>query len=364
MRILFVITCLSYGGAEKNLLLIADYLARKGHHVAICNFNERETCRDLPEGVACYDEPKEKEWSGRLAFLGVSRRQCRFLKDTCKKERPDIIVSFLDMPNALSIICGHRLGIPVIISERADPYQPAPIFTRLLRKFFSHADGAVFQTDGAKAYYSDKLQKKSTVISNPVICDTGLTAVHDYDSAEDSIAFVGRLELKQKRQDVMLEAMKLVLEKHPHYKLMIWGNGEHEQNIRDMVKKLDLQDSVVFAGISKQIPVDICKCKIFAITSDFEGIPNALIEAMTVGMPCVSTDCSPGGARMLIDSDNGTVVPCGEPRAVADAIIKYIEDPDLAKTHGEKARSVKDRFSYDTIMSRWESYIEDIASKK
>ncbi|MBE7053783.1 MAG: glycosyltransferase family 4 protein [Ruminococcaceae bacterium] len=357
MKILFVISCLSYGGAEKNLMLVANHFNEIGHSVAICNFNERETMQQVNENIKYYENTEVYEKKGKFAWVGLRKMQYDFLKSTCKDFKPDVIISFLGIPNFLSVICGKSLKTPVIISERADPYRSTSKLDKIMHFMFNKADGAVFQSYGAQEFYSEKLQKKSKVIPNPVL-NVNTDYMYDAKNADKTIAFAGRFETAQKRQDIMIKSMKKVLDKYPDYKLIFYGDGQNEEDIKNLAKETGIDKNVVFAGVSDNLTRDISKSEIYVLTSDYEGIPNTLIEAMTIGMPCVSTDCSPGGARMLIDSGvNGTLVPCGDVDAIAKAIIYYIENKDIAAEHGKKAISLKDKYCYDVIMKKWEEYV-------
>lgn len=357
MKILFVISCLNYGGAEKNLMLVAKHFDKRGHSVAICNFNERKTLQEIPESIIYYEKPDTYDKTGKFAWIGLRKQQYDYLQKSCIDFKPDVIISFLGMPNFLSVICGKLLKIPVVISERADPYRSSSKLDKIMHFMFNKADGAVFQSYGAQEFYSKSLQEKSEVISNPVL---GVNTDYMYDAknTDKTIAFAGRFETVQKRQDVMLEAMKKIAVKYSDYKLIFYGDGENENDIRQLAKNIGVYENVIFAGVSSNLIRDISKSEIYVLTSDYEGIPNTLLEAMTIGMPCVSTDCSPGGARMLIDSgENGTIVPCGDIDAIADAIIYYIENKDIAAKHGENAKEIKNKFAYDVIMKKWEDYI-------
>ena len=357
MRILFTISCLSYGGAEKNMVLVANYLSQKGHSVTICNFNEAETKQALHEKIHCWDMPAVSLKQGRFAWVGTRKQQYAYLLQVCRAEKPDVIVSFLPMPNALAVLVGKRLHIPVVVSERADPYRALSKIDILMHALYNRADGAVFQTEGAKAFYAPRLQKKSTVIPNPVILKE-TDVFYDPARCKPQIAFVGRFEVKQKRQDLMLHAMKKVVQKHPEYALVFWGDGSDEAAMQALAAALGIADNVIFAGVTRQVLQDISRCEIYAITSDYEGIPNTLIEAMSIGMPCVATDCSPGGARLLLQNgEDGILGPCGDVDAIAAGILALIEDKALASDYGNKAKGITQRFSYDIIMENWENYL-------
>jgi glycosyltransferase involved in cell wall biosynthesis len=162
----------------------------------------------------------------------------------------------------------------------------------------------------------------------------------------------------------MLEAFKQVVEKHPEYTLKFFGDGPDEEKMKSYAEELGISQNVCFCGRSDNILEDISHSEIFVLSSDYEGIPNSLLEAMSLGLPCVSTDCSPGGARMLIkDGENGLLVPRGDEDALASAILRMIEDRDFAVSCGKRAAEVRERFALPVILSAWEKYIESCAKK-
>ena len=356
MKIMFSVLCLSYGGAEKNLCIVANGLVARGHEVIVCNMNHMPTVQKLDERIKVFDIPK---YTGRTKRL----KQLSYMKKICKSERPQLLVSFLFMPNFLTTILGKMMRIPVIISERADPNQHRDRIGRFVHKVYSVSDGAVFQTEGAKACYPKKLQDKSRVIPNPVFLkDDGIFA--DYESCRKAIVFSGRFELKQKRQDIALEAFRIIHGKHPEYVLDFYGDGPDEDAMKAYAAELGLADCVNFNGVSYQLHKEEAASEIFMMSSDFEGIPNVLLEAMALGLPCVSTDCSPGGARMLInDGKDGLIVPCGDPKALADAVCRMIEDREFAVRCGKNALAVRERFSFDRILDSWEEFCIEKAKK-
>ena len=357
MKILFCISCLSYGGAEKNLRIVANHMAEKGHEVLVCSFGSQPCVQPLLENVRVVYMPEFRK-------KGVKRaQQIAFLRKLMKSERVDITVSFLCFPNFISLIAGKLSGVPVIVSERGDPYQFTSKVMKAMYASYRFAAGAVFQTEMAKEYFHPTLQKKSRVIANPVeLKDPSLFT--DYERAERSIAYSARFELVQKRQDIMLEAFKGVLEKHPEYKLKFFGDGPDEDRMKAYAEELGISGNVVFCGKSSNILSDISVSELFVLSSDYEGIPNSLLEAMSLGLPCVSTDCSPGGARMLIeDGVNGLIVPRGDASALSAAICRMIEDREFAITCGRKAAEVRERFALPVILSAWEEYILEKASK-
>lgn len=357
IKVLFVTNSLGYGGASKILTFVANNLDKNRFRAAIYNLSTSPTVQKVDNDILIFDDETRN--------IRIIRRFIQVISIMKKiySYKPDIIISFLDTPSFLSVIAGKLTRIPVIFSERGDPYKRNTFSSKIYHYIISHAAGAVFQTNAAKEYYPKRLQEKSRVVLNPaIIKDESLEA--NLDSPANEISFVGRFENVQKRQDIMIEAFKIVSEKYPDYVLKFYGKGQDEDYIKGLAEASGLKNKILFMGYTSNPTKDISNSRMLVLTSDYEGIPNALIEAMSIGLPVVSTDCSPGGARMLIENEvNGLLVNTGDPMAVAKAITKYIGNPDLAKRCGTAARKIKDKFLPDVIIKQWEDYINLVAGR-
>ena len=136
------------------------------------------------------------------------------------------------------------------------------------------------------------------------------------------------------------------------------------EQIRQMAESLGVSDRVDFKGLVRDIPNAIRKAKMFVMTSDYEGLPNALIEAMAVGLPCVSTDCSPGGAAELIESGvNGLIVPCGDAGSIASAICTLLNNTETAYQYGLEAQKIIEKLAPEVIYETWRQYIDNLIKK-
>ena len=360
MRILFITNSLGFGGAEKMLTFVANSLYARGHVVSIANLNRvpeyvNAHRREIAKGIAIYEmEP---------GFSKTAGEKLRFVLRTAKKENVDVLVGFTEVPNVIARIVGGLLGIPSIMSERGDPVRTGVgrgLKNRLVLALINTSRGGVFQTEGAMDFYGKGLQRRGVVIPNPIFVDGEIPQIN-YAEREKTVASVGRLDNFQKRYDVMLDAFKMFSQKHPQYKLKLYGKGADEELIRSWVVERDLENKVEFMGLTTQPMQDIASEGMFLITSDFEGISNALLEAMAVGLPCVSTDHTPGGARLLIQNgENGLLAPVEDAQGLAEAMCHFAEDPVFAEECGEKAKEVAVRFAPDRIMDMWEEYIQKI----
>lgn len=358
-KVLFVASDLSYGGAEKMLCFVAESLAKRGMKVAIANMQEvHDNSRQISDEITVYRlESSEKRFIEKI-------EKFRELQKCVRDYRPDIIISFKTVQNTLASLVGKVMNIPVIISERGDPTKEnlRRLRTRLHWLAINAADGAVFQTTGAQAYFEPRLIQKSIVIPNPVEVSEK-TQKSDYE--EKAVVSFGRLENYQKRYDIMLEAFRLFSIKQPDYVLKLYGTGPDEAQIRKWCKELNLDDKVKFMGYSGKPGSMLCRGNIFLITSDFEGISNALLEAMAAGYPVVSTDSSPGGARMVItDRENGRLVPVQNPALIAEALTEFATNKAMYENCAHNAVKVVDRFSQTRIADEWYQYVQEVLTRK
>lgn len=357
-KILFITSALSYGGAGKMIAYLAN---------AFADFDDYNVSIyvELYSGVHYSMNPKiniveeSKHFKSYLFrhFLEIFQMRKRI-----KEINPDLVISFQTNQNAVSVLGTRGRHIPVIISERGDPYLLNNVFEKLKRWVISHAEGGVFQTQRAKERYGSQLQKRSIVIHNPNTVKAVTPPV--WNDRRDEIAFVARFDIFQKRQDIMVKAFNIVAKRKPDIKLVFYGGGDQQKQIALLVDKLGLTNRVVFKGLVNNIPDAIRESKLFVLTSDFEGLPNALIEAMACGLPCVSTDCSPGGARELIQNgENGLIVPCGDIEAIAEKIIYLLNHPEVAEKMGREAQKIVKRLEPSEIFGKWKNYVEEVYYK-
>lgn len=364
MRIVFLIHRLSYSGAPKMLAWVSNQMARRGHDVHIVSFFTGETAQQLEETITLHSlnicQSSNRIIRNTVEMAKVEYKLIRLLNQL----QPDGVISFNISGTYIHLGLNKLFGRhKIIFSERADPNAYRGSTSKVRFAMMKCAAGTVFQTEGARSFFEGKIYENSTVIPNPVVLKESVRQKlseyqHSYENRDDRIVTVGRLSLKQKRQDVLLDAFRIVHNKHPELKLVIYGDGEDKEKIQALVEEKELTDSVMLAGRTDQVEQDICSTRAFALTSDYEGIPNALIEAMTVGVPCVSTDCSPGGAALLIrDGENGFLVPRGDAAAIADRLLKVVEDPQIADHFAAEGPKIVQELSEDRIADLWEQYM-------
>ena len=374
-KIMFHINSLGKGGAERVVSLLSREFAEDGYQVVLATewveAEEYPMSEKITRIHVGLDEKQEKASSLSKQWYRVAN-----LRKVIKAEKPDVIFSFCIKANYRATMATTGIKIPVITSVRSDPKidyvgRKNEIVNKL---FFNRAAGCVFQTQEAQSFFDEVLQKKSTIICNPVN-EKFLNAKRK--PPRKKIACVGRL-VRSKNQMLLVKAFEKVLEKHPDYELYFYGDGSNDeckQLLIDYVNKTEisvtnpegkkvnicLKDAVHFMGISNTLETDIADAAMFVLPSDYEGMPNALMEAMTLGLPAISTDCPCGGSRYWIEhKKNGQLFPVGDEQALTEAILYYIENPIEAEEMGQKAKETLKSAALDKVYAEWKTYMEQV----
>ncbi len=357
MKILFVVRTLGYGGAPKQLAMLANALAGYGHEVAIYSYNWIELQQPLREGVTFI--PQKETQNSLVEYI----RTPFLIRSQVKRLRPDVVISWRANAGCMTVVACAGLKVKTIFSERTDPYMETNWMLKIATKLAQLSDGGVFQTEKARDFYS-RLAPRSIVVPNPINDNMELSPIVDYEKRPKKIAFVARVACVQKRHDILLEAFEKIHCALPDYTLSIYGDGPDFERLKQMVIDKGLSESVVLHGAVKNVIDHICTARLFLLTSDYEGIPNAILEAFMAGVPVVSTDCSPGGARVLIDDgENGYIVPMRDSEDLAERAIQVLQNSDIALRFIERSRNKLKDFSPKTIFAKWNEYVCEVVTQ-
>lgn len=355
MKCLFVMPALRFGGAERVTSVLANEWVKQGVNVRILLVESDETsCYPLADSV-------ELKSCRRETQIGQAKQGAiiHAIRKEAKEWKPDAVICFYNALCGLTAIALRGTRIPLIYSERNDPNRTNQRkIDKIYKVIVEHcATKFVFQTRGAQKCYPSFVQKKSRVILNPM--NVSNLPVHDFESDQKIIVSVGRLE-PQKNQKILISAFSNVKRDFPDYKLVICGEGSLRKQLEEQIENLGLQESVKLPGTISNVHNYIKDASLFVLSSDYEGIPNALMEAMAIGLPCISTDCSPGGAKELItDGENGLIVPCNQADLLANKMKMVLLNKDIAIQIGSSAISIRKRVDTTIIAKEWLSYIAE-----
>ena len=359
MKISFLAPSLGSGGAERTIVYLSSFFAKADHDVEIVNISST-IFYELDEKVK-YTTLGVNSSANNIAerFINIAKRFLR-TNSHIKQTNPDVVFCMLP-ETAKFVLSLHKKGKFVLItSERNNPELDGD--NELKKKVFSHSDGIVFQTLRAKEWYPQKIQQKGKVIHNAVGNEL-VCMVPNITSRKKVISAVGRLTA-QKDYPTLFVAFNKVLEKHPEFVLEIFGNGPDEEKLKSLAKNFGLDKNIKFMGTHKDAIIQISTSACYVMSSIYEGMPNALMEAMAVGLPCVSTDCPNGPAELIENGKNGMLVPVGDADALADAIIIMIENPTFAEECGKNAKKILDTHSVEIIANQYLDYIKSVVEQR
>lgn len=359
IKIAFHLNTLTHGGAERVVTNLANRFAAEGYQVFVATewtdedeFVLDEKVHRIHVGLREGDEKRNR--------LSRYLRRIRYLEEFMEEYRPDVVVAFARLALFRALMAKKKTGIPVVVCVRIDPrseYRGARNFFQI-KKYMKTADGAVFQTKDAEDYFRKDLTCSSTIILNPITPKyLGLPPVKERNK---TIVNAARL-VAFKNQVLLVRAFSIVHEKHPDYDLKIYGpdsgDGTREK-ILQTIAECHLEGVVHLMGNSDALEKELPQAALFAYSSDYEGLPNSLLEAMAMGLPCVSTDCPCGGPGTLIQNgENGLLVPVGDADALAGGMLALIENPDRAAELGRKAAKIAEIASTDRVFEAWQDYL-------
>ncbi len=354
MKIFCVHAQINWGGADRRIIDLANTLAKEGHQVSLylmsrTNYQGFEINPDIQ--IRFIDKKSKIAKTQWLKNLFSLRKEL-------KKEKPDLAVSFSYPINIQLLLARKGTGTKVLISERGNPEkQPEKGIWRWLRnRTYPKTDGIVFQTQGARSYYLKNIKLDGRVIHNPV--DIG--DVRANPEGNKIVAHVGRLDA-HKNQRRLLYAFSVFVKTHPEYRLRICGGGYMAKELVAYAKELGINEKINWMGRVPDPYAVISRDDFFVLSSDFEGMPNVLLEAMAIGMPCIASDCAPGGARELIrDGENGLLCALDDGTQMAEKMAMLAENMELAANLGSEAAQMRDTHSPQNIYAQWMAYIEEI----
>lgn len=346
MKITFFIGGMHRGGAERVISILANHYASKGWDVDIVALLYSGVDYELDNRVRIV----EIIHSG--SYIKGLRKWLKQIRRYVKREKPDRVVSFIGRINVLIRIALIGLNVPIIASERNDPRQDGrgKLMLWLCNQCYKHVSAVVFQNKYERSCFSKKIETKSHIIPNPVH-----VACSQQEPIGCRIVTAGRL-LPQKNHKMLIEAFSIVQKHKTQATLEIYGDGILHDELQNQINELGLSNSVTLCGNVSDLHERIATAAVFVMTSEYEGQSNALLEAMMLGLPCISTDY-PGVEEIITNGDNGLIVPRGDSTRLSEAIIQLIDDQNLNKSIRINSIRTANAFKKETVLTLWEKVI-------
>ena len=348
-RIAFVAHGLGIGGAQRVAVLLANRFASDGYKVGFIVTRSEEEAYCLNNNVQLIKRVPSK------GFLQSVLKNI-YTYQALKKFKPDLIISFLTNEMVISGLC---VKCPQIYSLRNDPNNDMnSFFRRNVRNIlYRKANAIVFQTEGARKYFIDDIQRKGVIIENPIT--EGLPFWSE-QRHEKKIITACRLE-KQKNVSMLIKAFALFVLNHQEYRLVVCGKGSLLNELEALCQRLDIRDKVEFMGFRTDVHELMKTAEMFVISSNYEGLSNSMLEALAIGIPTISTDSPPGGAAQFIDNGtNGILVPVGEVGELAKAMITIAENRNIRNKLSKNAKTIRDELSIEKVYIKWKVLVDKL----
>lgn len=352
MKICFCIGRLSFSGGENVVRYLVQQLMKRNHDVSVIL---TEKMPDETDNIECIAVENAIVREG--GFINAIRR-IRAERTALKKLQPDIFIIFNSAMAFTAIPATFGLQkLKVIVSERNDPtFVPNSRKRKIARDFlFRFVDVCVSQTYVISSYF-ERFIKNCYVIPNPV--RDKVIMCKDILQRKKVFVTVARLDDQQKNQTMMIKGFAQVVNRYPDYELHFLGDGLDMEKYKKLALELGVSGCIKFLGNHPK-PLDYIRdCRVFLLTSNYEGIPNSLMEAMSIGLPCIATDCHGGGSAFLIQNgENGILISRENINELIKNMILLIDDDDLCNRLGKKAYEINEYLDGDLIVGMWEEMI-------
>lgn len=355
-KILFIVPTLTNGGAERVVSIWISELEKIGKNVHLLVFYREKNEYPIDKNIKIDSIAKNKEEYEQLSIIN----SIQIIRKIIKKNKIDIIIPFLYFVGIMTNIARIGLNVKLIETIRADPrYSPTNKIKRIIRNIsILFSDTVIVQNKEQKEYFPVFLQNKIEIFSNPVSNDFLETQRVNKSNAIKTIVSVGRL-VPQKNHGMLIDAFSKLND--DDLTLLIYGEGELEVELQKKITNMDLDDKIKLCGRTDYVLDKLKKSDLYILTSNFEGMPNSLMEAMAIGLPTISTDCPTGPSDLIRSGENGILIPVGDVDSLTNAINYLVSSPNAAMELGEKAKEdIKANFSAASSAQKLYKYLVNI----
>ena len=349
MNLCFFTEHLNQSGDGKNLTFILEGLSKAGHEISVVLLEEDRT----PDGFEYLKKIYPVQIRGRKT--AAFKRRKALIQDIVNDNNFDAGIAFGINANIDAALSLRGTKLPLILCVRDNPeFVPNDFSKKALRKIsYPFATGIIFQTEEQKAFFPKKLQARSFVIPNFL---DSLPPLPQNTQKEHSIVSYSRLENEQKNMFMLFDAFADFAKSHPEYTLKVFGDGPDKEKCETYISEIGCDWNIKLLGEPDDVTGRIYPSEIFVLTSNYEGMPNTLLSAMSIGMPCISTDC--GGVRDLIQNgQSGVIVDKNDTKTMSEALSFLADNDEIRNRLGENARTMMQFFTAEKILPLWEEAI-------
>ncbi len=364
MNILFFVSSMHAGGAERVAATLSSAWARQGPRVTLAPTYTHKGKLFYP-----LDPRVQLVWvadaMGRLGRTPLAPLvKLWALRRLVRCERPDVIVSFLTNVNVMVLMATRGMRVPVIACERTNPAvstSATPRLQSLRRRLYPHAAMVTVQADASLEPMISLVPglKRVGVVPNPLPPDLPPPRTAERLSQRRRMVAMGRL-VPSKRYTGLVEIFARLAPRFPDWDLVIWGEGPLRSELEAKVAQAGLAERVLLPGRTSTPWQELLDSDLFVMTSEVEGFPNALIEAMALGLPCVSVDCPSGPREITREGQDAVLVPLGDEAALEGELARLMSDAAARKELGARgAQSVRSRYGLPHVLEHWNALFRE-----
>lgn len=366
MKILFFVSSMHAGGAERVAATLATAWAARGDTVTLApTFTKKgQLFYRLGRSVKLVWLADRMGWLGKTRLAGL--RKLFAIRRLVKETQPDVIVSFLTNVNVMVLLAAGRMGVPIIVCERTNPAVSTSAGRRLpaLRRYtYPQATIVTLQSQDSVQAFANMVPgiRELAVIPNPLppeLLNAPRTRVAKTPTARYRLVAMGRL-VDFKRFDALIGVFAQLAAQYPEWDLYIWGEGPSRPQLLTVIQDAGLEARVFLPGRTDDPWTELAAGDIFVLTSQVEGFPNVLLEAMALGLPCVTVDCPSGPREMSRDGQDALLVPVDDQAALQNALVQLMGDPALRDVLGRHAAaSVSSRYGLPEVLALWDALFD------
>jgi GalNAc-alpha-(1->4)-GalNAc-alpha-(1->3)-diNAcBac-PP-undecaprenol alpha-1,4-N-acetyl-D-galactosaminyltransferase len=344
--------------------VLASAWAERGQAVSLVSLDEARTpAYELHRSVRVLGLGVQAVSTNFVQGLVRNLHRIRLLRKAIRESRPDIVISFMDTTNVLTILATARLGKPLIISERVDPalYAIGKPWSALRRSLYAFADVLVCPTRATVERFRAVSRVRGVAIANPIdVPARNAAAANAAAGSGRMLMAMGRL-VAQKGFDLLLAAFSAIADRHPEWSLTIYGEGPLRDQLQRQAAALGIAKRVHLPGAVPDPFEKFAAADLFVFSSRFEGFGMALAEAMACGLPVISFNCPEGPGEIIRDGVDGILVPPQDINALAAALDKLMGDAQQRERLAARAPEVRVRFSLERALEAWQAVFDELA---
>jgi len=357
-HIAIYVNSLKKNGTERVVANLMEFLVGKGYRITLVTPYVRENEFTLNPAVKRIISEINAAEITPSRIRNLCRRFMK-LRRIWQSEKPEVILSFIGLDNVMALLSSRFLPLRMVAAVRGPPdVEYASRRLRIIARFvYRFADGVLLQTENSRAFFPVAVARKATVIKNTV--NPVFFRPRYMGEREKTIVASTRIH-ESKNHRMLIEAFTQIAAKFPEYRLIIYGEGELRQTLTDEVLALGMAERISLPGHIDRPWEDLYRASVYVLCSNTEGVPNTLIEAMLLGLCCISTDFPYGGAAGLIKhGENGLLTPTYDTAQLAWHLEYLLSRPEEIQRLGQAAHLLQAEYDPVIVNEAWEQYLTE-----